>query len=122
MKYHQLFRITGVANAITYDSGLKSTETEPKRLVAIHVQSQAQAATDDNDVQGWHERAKVFELPEKLIATQLHTATAQPQPDPNFTRIPVDIDIPVGETFKIANKCAATATNLRGVYEYEIIS
>jgi hypothetical protein len=34
--------------------------------------------------------------------------------------IPVDIDIPVGETFKVAIKCAATAVQIRGAYEYEI--
>lgn len=122
MKYFQLIRITGDFNKITYDEGLKSTEAEPKRLIACHVQMQAQAATDDNDIQGYHERAKVFDIPEKLIATQLHTETAQTQPDPNFTKIPVDLDIPVGETFKAALKCAATETNMRGMYEYEIIS
>lgn len=120
MKYYQLFRLTGVANNITYDAGLKSTETEKKRLTKIMVQSNAQAATDDNDIQGWHERAKVFEFPEKMIPTQLSSSTTQVLDTQSWFDIPVDMDIPVGETFKIAIKCAASATNIRGVYEYEI--
>jgi len=122
MKYYQLFRVTGVANNITYDTGLKSTETEKKRLTKIMVQSNAQAATDDNDVQGWHERAKVFEFPEKLVPTQLSSSTTQVLDSQAWLDIPVDMDIPVGETFKIAIKCAATATTIRGVYEYEIVT
>lgn len=120
MKYFQLFRITGVANNITYDTGLKSTETEKKKLTKVMVQSNAQAPTDDNDVQGWHERAKVCEFPEKMIPTQILSSTTQVLNDKTWFEIPVDINIPVGETFKIAIKCAATATNIRGVYEYEM--
>lgn len=120
MKYYQLFRITGVANAITYDDGLKSSETEKKKLTKIMVQSNAQAATDDNDVQGYHERAKVFEFPEKMLPTQVAGSTTQVLAAQSWLDIPVDIDIPVGETFKVAHKCAATATNIRGVYEYEM--
>jgi len=122
MKYFQLFRITGVANAITYDDGLKSTETEKKKLVQIHVQLKSQAATDDNDIQGWHERAKVCEFPEYMFPLQENSATPTNYGTMKMTTIPVDIDIPVGEAFKIALKCAATATGIRGTYEYEIIA
>lgn len=122
MKYFQLFRITGVANSITYDAGLKSTEAEPKRLIACHVQMDFYAATDDNEVQGYHERAKVFDLPEKLIQSEAAADTASAVSEPRSNPIPVDIDIPVGETFKIALKCAATLTKLRGAYEYEMKS
>ena len=104
MKYFQLFRITGVGNSITYDDGLKSTETEPKRLNAIHVQMDAYAATDDNDFQGWHERAKIFEMPERMIPSELFSATASKLAEPRERVIPLDIDIPVGETFKAALK------------------
>lgn len=121
MRYFQLFRITGVANSITYDTGLKSTETEPKRLNSIHVQMDAYAATDDNDFQGWHERAKVFEMPEKLIPSELYSATASKLAEPRERIIPLDIDIPVGETFKAALKCSASLTKCRGYYEYEIV-
>jgi len=122
MKYFQSFRITGVANTITYDDGLKSTEAEKKRLVAVHLELSAHAGTDDNDVQGWHERSKIFDLPEKMFPTETAAATSAPAAGDKIRTIPVDLDIPVGETFKVAIKCAATATNVRGAYEYEIIS
>ncbi len=121
MKYFQLFRITGVANAITYDPGLKSSETEKKRLLAVHAQMGAYAATDDNDLQGWHERAKVFDLPEKLVPVEAASDTTSTTSEPRSKSIPVDIDIPVGEAFKVAIKCAATAVNVRGTYEYEMV-
>jgi len=121
VRYFQLFRITGVANTITYDDGLKSSETEKKRLIAVHAQMDAYAATDDNELQGWHERAKVFDFPEKLIPSEAVAATSSNTSEPRSKAIPVDIDIPVGEAFKTAIKCAATATDVRGVYEYEMI-
>ena len=122
MKYFQLFRVTGVANSVVYDDGLKSTEAEPKRLVAVHAQMDSYAATDDNEFQGWHERAKVFDLPEKLLTSEAAADTAQAVAGPRATEILVDLDIPKGEAFKASMKCAATAKNVRGVYEYEIIS
>ncbi len=122
MKYFQLFRITGAANGIKYDDGLKSTEAEPKRLIFCHIQMDAYAATDDNEVQGYHERAKVFEFPEKLFPSMPAVFQASTLSEPRSRAIPVDLDIPVGETFKVALKCSASLTALRGAYEYEIIS
>lgn len=122
MKHFQLIRITGDTNKITYDGGLKSTQAEPKRLIACHIQMDAYAATDDNEVQGYHERAKVFEFPEKLFPSLLFSIEASVLSEPMSKAIPVDLDIPVGETFKVALKCSAGDTSLRGAYEYEIIS
>ncbi|GAI41359.1 unnamed protein product [marine sediment metagenome] len=122
MKYFQLFRITADANCINYDPGLKSTESEPKRLIACHVQMDKYAATDDNDIQGYHERAKVFDIPEKLFPDELFSNETSTLAGTRYKSVPVDIDIPVGETFKVAIKCAATKVNIRGAYEYEIIS
>ena len=116
MKYFQLFRITGVANGIAYDYGLSTTEA------AVHAQLDTYSRTDDNDFQGWHERAKVFEFPEQLLPTQKGTDGQESEDTPRSRQIPVDIDLPAGETFKVAIKCAATAKNARGSYEYEIIS
>lgn len=122
MRYFQLIRISGGANAVKYDGGLKSTETEKKRLVAVHVQMDAYAATDDNEIQGWHERAKVFEFPEKMFSTEVSTATSSTAGREKMPSIPVDMEIPSGESFKLAIKCAATAIDVRGAYEYEIVA
>jgi len=122
MRYFQLFRITGVANVITYDGGLKSTAAEPKRLLAVHIQMDKHAGTDDNDVQGYHEQAKVFDIPEKLFPCCLTASVAPDKAEPTSKPVPVDIDLPVGDIFKVAIKCAATLCNMRGTYEFEIVT
>ena len=122
MKYFQLFRVAGVANKITYDEGLKSTETEKKKLVAIHLNMNSWSATDDNELQGWHERAKIFEFPEMMFNRVVKDTTPADQRLELMSKIPVDLEVPVGETFKIAISCAATASDMRGVYEYEIVA
>lgn len=119
MELKQLFRVTGVANQIAYDDGLSSTETEKKKLLYIGIQL---TGTAENDIQGYHERAKVFDIPDSLIdkepvpADFVGVAVA-----PRITQIEVGLDIPVGETFKVAIKCGATVKNIKGFYAYELI-
>lgn len=120
LTHFQLFRVTGVANATTLDPGLNSTEAEKKRLIAVHLQCDKFAATDDNDIVGFWERSKQFDFPEKLFATELYSNVAQTADGGKMHEIPVDLDIPIGETFKVGIKCAATAVNIRGAYEFEI--
>lgn len=122
MKYFQLFRVTGLPNVITYDDGLKSTEAEKKRLLSVHVELTGYADTDDNDVQGYHERAKVFDLPERLFNTERIGTSLPSNTRAKRDHVPVDLDIPIGESFKVAIKCASQPSNIRGAYEYEIIS
>lgn len=120
-QFLQLFRISGSANSIVYDSGLISTEREPKRLLAVGLQMDAYAPTDDNDVQGYHERDKVFEIPEKMLPQMDVAATdGKTYAAPGIFEAQVNRDLPPGDTFKAAMKCAATATNLRGYYRYEL--
>jgi hypothetical protein len=40
---------------------------------------------------------------------------------PNYLEQQVDMDIPIGEIFKVAIKCSATLATVRGIYNYEII-
>jgi len=120
MIFFQSFRVTGAANAITYDAGLKSTESEPKKLISVLLQLAAWAGTDDNDIQGYHERAKVFDIPEKLFPQLEAATTAGAAGKGGYVEIPVDLDIPVGEIFKVAIKCAATGNTVHGAYKYEL--
>ena len=119
MEIKQLFRVTGVANDIAYDTGLSSTDAEKKRLLYIAIQVTGYA---DNDVQGYHERAKIFDIPDTLIDLEPPAFTEnESKPGPRITQIEVGLDIPVGETFKAAIKCGATAKNIKGFYAYELI-
>jgi hypothetical protein len=122
MRQFQLFRVAGVANSTTYDGGLKSTTAEPKRLIAVHLEMSAYAATDDNNVQLWHEQVLVSEFPEKSFRTELAAATASTNVAGKRMEIPVDLNIPSGEIARIAIKCGATLTSIRGAYEYEVIT
>lgn len=122
MKYFQLFRVAGVASSIAYDDGLKSTETEKKLLVRVHLEIEKYAGDEICNVQGWHERAKVYDLPEKLFCTEANNATSQKAAGQKIQSLEVDLAIPVGETFKAAIQCAATAVDMHGAYEYEIVS
>lgn len=119
MELKQLFRITGVANQITYDAGLASTETEKKKLLYVGIQTTGYA---DNDIQGYHERAKVFDIPDTLVDVEVAAFNEnESKPGPRITQVEVGLDIPVGETFKVAIKCGATAKDLKGFYAYELI-
>ena len=116
--FRQKISITGVANTITYDDGLKSTEAEPKRLVEIEL---AVNNYKDNDIQGYHERQKVFDVPDRLVDMEEDgLSTNRAKPGARLTAIDVNLDIPVGETFKLAIKCGATVSDLKGCYVYEI--
>jgi len=116
----QHFHVVGVANTITYDSGLLSTQAEKKRLLSISI---LVFGVIDNQVQGYHERAKIFDIPDRLIDVEDGTGSINlAKPGARINDIEVALDIPVGETFKVAMKCGATATDAWGTYNYELIA
>lgn len=120
MTFRQKIKITGVSNKIIYDSGLTSTSAEKKRLLSIDVLLNGQA---DNDLQGYHEKAMVFEIPDRLMDVENDTWTTNlAKPGARINNIEVGLDIPVGETFKLAMKCGATVKDAYGTYNYELIA
>jgi len=120
MIFSQYFKVSGVANTIQYDDGLKSTEAEKKRLIAVKLVVDEIA---DNRVQGYHERARVFDFPDRLIDEETATGSInKAKPGARINEIEIGLDIPVGETFKVAIQCGATATDVMGAYIYELIS
>lgn len=122
MYFYDGFRITGEANKIVYADALQSTDAEKKRLVALGIQMDAYAGTDDNDVQLFHERAEVVDIPEKMFGQNAAATTSEQAGSERIPELPIGLDIPVGESVKAALKCAATAVNLRGYYKYELIT
>jgi len=119
MIYFKKFTVTGTANKEVLDTGLQSTEAEKKRLLSVLIQVSGYA---DNDVVGYLETTKVFEIPDKLIDTDANTGSTNNQYSLNrINEIEVGVDMPVGTTFKVGIACGATAKNIRGAYRYEII-
>ena len=119
MILRQLFRVTGVANAITYDEGLKSTDAEKKRLLSVWILC---TNYKDNDVQGYHERAKVFDIPDRILDMEdAGMSLNRAKPGARVNDIEVGIEIPVGEVFKVAIKCGADASSIMGCYNFELM-
>ena len=120
MIFRQRFFVQGVINTIVYDAGLLSTGTEKKRLLGVSIITDL---TKGNDIQGYHERAKVFEIPDRLIDIEVDAFTTNlAKPGARINEIEVGLDIPVGETFKVAVKSGAAASAIYGTYNYEIIA
>jgi hypothetical protein len=118
MIFTKLFRITGVANDIIYDDGLKSSEAEKKRLLSV---SLLVNNYKDNDVQGYHERAKVFDIPDRLLDMEDDGCSLnRAKPGARINDQEVGLEIPIGETFKVAIKCGANTSNVHGFYKYEL--
>ncbi len=72
MILRQKFAVTGIINDTAYDDGLKSTDAEKKKLLSISIVTNGMA---DNDIQGYHERAKVFDIPDTLIDVEVAAFT-----------------------------------------------
>lgn len=119
MDYFKLFRITADANGITYDTiGLQSSLENPVTLKSVMVQV---AGYGDNDVQGYHEREKIFDIPDSLIDTDEEGSTDKISKSFNrINEIPVGLKMPPGTMFQAAIRCGATNLDLHGAYRYEI--
>ena len=118
MIWHKEFRLAGIANSTVYDMGLESTEKEPKTLISLLIQTSGYA---DNDIEGWLEKTKVFDLPDCLLDTVASTlSTDQQYSAMRINEIPVQVELGIGERFKVALRCGATPHNLKGAYVYEI--
>lgn len=121
MILRQKFSIAASTNSIYYDElgGLKSTEAEKKRVVSVSI---ILSAVADNDIQGYHERAKVFDVPDRLFDVETSTGTINlAKPGARINELEVGIEIPVGETFKMAILTGATGATVKGCYNYELM-
>ena len=120
MIFRQRFFVQGIINKIIYDTGLLSTQSEKKRLLSVSVIADL---TKDNDIQGYHERAKVFDIPDRLVDVEVDAFTTNlAKPGARINEVEVGLDIPVGETFMVAVKSGAAASAIYGTYNYEIIT
>ena len=115
------FRVTGVENTETLDTGLHSTEVEKKRLLSVMVQ--VSGYSPPNEVIGYHESTKVFALPDSLVdTTEQFTDTNEAKSYNRLNEIEVMLDMPVGSVFQVGILCGATKKDLCGSYRYELIA
>jgi len=110
--------VTGVINVTTLDGGLVSLVEEPKKIRAIIINTDT---TEGNIIEGWIGTNRVLAIYDYCLDTQeLCAADTPPHSTTKISRLPVDIDIPPGQTFKIGVNCGAVANDLYGAYEYDI--
>jgi len=118
-KLYKAFRITGVANAEMPDDGITSTEAEPKRVLELLLNV---SGYQDNTVKAYVEREEVLSVPDYLLDTDANTGTTSTlYSTTKLNRFQINLELPVGQKFYAAHLCGATATNVRGVYVYEIM-
>lgn len=113
--YYKEFHITGVINVTTYDGGLMSPVENPVHVNAVILNS---SATEGNYIEAWIGTKKVLEVVDYCCDTQEEAAAFTGLSVVKIGRLPVDLDIPAGQAFKIAIRCGGTASNLFGSYEY----
>jgi len=118
MRYYKAFAVTGSANELETDSGLESTQAEPKTVQAVLV---SVSDYKGNKIEGWIERERVLEIYDYVVNTHANTGgTNTVYSTTKMVRIPIEAEIPVGQSFKIGIRCGSNATNLYGAYEYTI--
>lgn len=110
--------ITGSANAVVTGTGVTSTQQEPKRIRAVWLHVTGYAG---NRVLCYHEREEVLDIYDYLLQTDASTGSTNAQyVTTRPVRFELDINLPVGETFKAAIQCGSTNKNLYVTYEYEV--
>lgn len=100
--------IIGSPNSVVYGNGITSTEAEKKHLHEVWV---TVSGRQGNFIEGWIEREKLVSVIDQLLCLPA---------DAYRREIIVDIDIPVGQSFKIALRSGGTATTIYVTYVYSI--
>jgi hypothetical protein len=114
--YYKRFSVTGVANVTTLDAGLVSLVGEKYRVNAILITISTYL---NNVLEGWIGTERVLEIPDYVLDTfELNAATFNSRSVTKLIRIPIEMDIPEGQIFKIGVRCGAVANDIYGAYEY----
>ncbi len=114
---HQQLSITGSVNAIVYDTGLESTEEEPRHLDAVQV---AVSERKGNTIEIWHDREQRSVISDFTVRTTELSAGNAPLADESVLEFPINIDLPIGTKVQVAIRCGANATNVNGQYVYHV--
>lgn len=115
---YQGFHVVGVANTTVLDGGLVSTQEEPKKLDAVLINTSVHLG---NIIEGWIGNQRSLDIPDFLFDTrELNAATFASRSTSKILRLPVDLDIPVGQIYKIGVRSAGVGETIDGAYEYTI--
>ncbi len=114
--YYQGFHVLGILNTTQLDGGLVSTVEEPKHLSAVLVDV---SAYQGDIIEGWLGNERILDIPDFIFSTRLAFGAANAYASTaKITRLPVELDIPVGQIFKIGVRSGGVAVTIDGAYEY----
>jgi len=117
MKY-KAFTVTGIASTLQSDGGLVSTIKEPKRIDAVLI---CVTAYESNIVEGWIGNEMVLEIRDNVLDTIEDLGAANfPYSTTKMGRIPIYIDLEVGESFKIGIRSGLVLSSIEGAYEWSV--
>jgi len=116
--FYQEFHVVGVVNSTVLDAGLFSTDVEPKRIDAVLIDV---SAYQGDHIEGWIGNILVLAIPDFVVNTRLAAGAADAYASTTkIVRIPVQLDVPQGQIFKIGIRCGAVAITIDGAYEYTV--
>ena len=106
----------GVANTTVLDAGLVSEVDNPVHLDAVLVNV---SVTNGNVIEGWIGTKRILEVPDWLFDNRVALGAGNEFPSTTkMSRLPVDIDVPSGQIFKIGIRSAGVLSTVTGAYEY----
>ena len=118
--FYKSFRVTGLANTTVLDAGLVSLVGEKYHINAILIATNENL---NNTIEGWIGTNRVLEIPDYVLDTiDDGAATINYRATSKLNRIPIDMDIPEGQIFKIGVAANATPIVIYGSYEYVKVS
>jgi len=114
--FYKEFAVTGTDNTTVLDEGLVSLVEKPVHVDAVIINT---SAHEGNVIEGWIGTTRVLSIYDYCLDTQEATATdIGPFSSIKIGRLPVDLDIPPGQIFKIGIRGTGTASDIYGAYEY----
>ncbi|MBA7591541.1 hypothetical protein ES708_33700 [subsurface metagenome] len=114
--FYKYFNVVGVADTTVLDGGLVSEVDKPVHLDAILLNV---SVTNGNVIEGWIGNKRIVEIPDWIIDNRVALGVGNEFPSTTkISRLPVDVDIPPGQVFKVGIRSAGVLSTVTGSYEY----
>lgn len=115
-QYYKTKEVTGVSNQEVLEKLLTSTEEENKVLKGIFVTETTATENNDARIRLYLEREKLIDFDIRHLISAQDNASRQTE----NPYIPVNVDIPVGQTIQVGHVSGGTASNVSYTVVYEI--
>ncbi|MQY79692.1 MAG: hypothetical protein GH151_10945 [Bacteroidetes bacterium] len=113
---YKAFHVNALADVTTLDDGLVSLVEAPVHVNAIIINT---SATEGNVIECWIGNKMVVGIYDYCLDTQEEAVGFTGFSIVKIGRLPIDLDVPAGQTFKVGSNCGAVGHHLYGAYEYK---